>query len=126
VRQPPNHGVTRDPLTATASAPSIRFDDPARKDRSVRLEPLPGGFKAELVEPAERGQINAGEARIGSSVRHVEVFQMGGVRTSILGRPRRLPSDRRADSLLHPRLGRASKRGALLLRSLTGCTLVNA
>ena len=32
------------------------------------------------------------------SVGHVEVFQMAGVRTSILGRPRPLPGDRRAAS----------------------------
>jgi len=34
--------------------------------------------------------------QVGVSVRHVEVFQMGSVRTSIIGRPRRLPRDRRA------------------------------
>lgn len=42
-------------------------------------------------EPAESGQISAGEASIGSSGRHVEIFQMGGVGTSILWRPRSLP-----------------------------------
>ena len=53
--------------------------------------------QAELVEPAERGQVRAGEARRGS-VKHVEVFRMGGVGTSILGRPRPLPGHRRADA----------------------------
>ena len=43
------------------------------------------------------------------SVRHVEVFRMGGVGTSILGRPRPLPGDRRA-AALHPHLGRATLR----------------
>jgi len=104
VRKPANHGVTRDPLAATASAPLIRFDDPAGEDRSVRLEPLPCDFKAEPGEPAERGQISAGEARIGSSVSHVEVFEMGGVGTSILGRPRPLPGHRRADQHNTPQL----------------------
>lgn len=50
--------------------------------------------QTELVEAAERSQVRAGE----SSVRHVEVFQVDGVGTSILGRPRPLPADRRADS----------------------------
>ncbi|MFK5634732.1 hypothetical protein, partial [Ornithinimicrobium sp. LYQ103] len=33
------------------------------------------------------------------SVGHVEVFRMVGVGTSIFGRPRRLPPDRRASAL---------------------------
>jgi hypothetical protein len=60
------------------------------------LESLPRDFEAELVEAAERGQVSAGEARNRGSVRHVEVFQMGSVRTSIFGRPRPLPDHRRA------------------------------
>jgi hypothetical protein len=41
----------------------------------------------------------AAEAGSGGSVGHVEVFRMGSVRTSILGRPRRLPRQRRANRL---------------------------
>ena len=41
-------------------------------------------------------QVRAGEARSRGSVGHVGVFRMGGVRTSILERPRRLSSHRRA------------------------------
>ena len=52
--------------------------------------------QAELIQAAERGQVSAAEG----SVRHVEVLQMGGVGTSILGRPRHLPRDRRASR--HP------------------------
>ncbi|RFU19720.1 hypothetical protein D0Z06_20320, partial [Geodermatophilus marinus] len=33
------------------------------------------------------------------SVRHVEAFRMGSVRTSIFGRPRRLSRDRRASPI---------------------------
>ena len=62
----------------------------------MRLHPLAGHHQAELIEPNERGQIRAGEARNSGNVRHVEVFRMGGVRTSILGRPRPLSRDRRA------------------------------
>lgn len=45
-----------------------------------------------LVKTAEGSQISGREG----SVRHVEVFQMVGVRTPILGRPRPLPGHRRA------------------------------
>jgi hypothetical protein len=80
-------------------APVVGIDDPTGQYRSVWFEPLSGGFEAELVQAAERGQVRAAEAGTRGSVVHVEVFQMGSVRTSIFGRPRRLPSDRRADHL---------------------------
>jgi hypothetical protein len=54
-------------------------------------------LQTELIKPAERGQVRATEANNSGNVRHVEVFQMSGVRTSIIGRPRPLPSHRRAD-----------------------------
>jgi len=92
VGQPPHHGLARDALASAAAAPLIRFDDPARQDRTIRLEPLTDDFEAELVQAGEGGQVKAGEG----SVRHVEVFQMDGVGTLIIGRPRRLPSDRPA------------------------------
>ncbi len=93
VRQPPDHGAARRALTSAAAAPSIGLDDPARRDRPVGLKPLPDHLESELVEAAERGQVRASEG----SVRHVEIFQVDSVRTSILGRPRPLPDDRRAD-----------------------------
>jgi hypothetical protein len=93
VGQWPDHRVPGRPLTAATATPAVRCDDPTHEDRTVRVEPLPDDFKTELVEPAERGQVRAGEG----SVKHVEVFQMGSVRTSIFGRPRPLPSHRRAD-----------------------------
>ncbi len=42
----------------------------------------PGRFEAEVIETAEHGQVRG----IKGSVGHVEAFQMGGVRTSIIGR----------------------------------------
>ena len=54
---------------------------------------LPDHDQAEFVEAAERGQVRA---RKGSSVKHVEVFRVAGVGTSILGRPRPLHRHRRA------------------------------
>jgi len=93
VRQATHHRVPRSALAPAAATPHIRLHDAARQDRTVRFEPLPHDFKSKLVEASERGQVRASEG----SVRHVEVVQMGGVRTSIIGRPRRLPRDRRAD-----------------------------
>ena len=60
--------------------------------------------QAEFIQAAECGQVRAAEG----SLRHVEVFQMGGVGTSILGRTskptpgptRQPPSNQR----LHPQL----------------------
>ena len=91
--QPAHHAVPRRTLTPTPATPTVLIDDPARQDRTAGLQTLPGDLQTELIEAAERGQARASEG----SVRLVEVFQMGGVRTSILGRPRPLPSDRRAD-----------------------------
>jgi hypothetical protein len=47
-------------------------------------------FEIEVVDPSERGQVRAREG----SVRQVKVFQVAGVGTAILGRPRRLPGHR--------------------------------
>src|SRR5215475_8850961 len=74
----------------------VGLQDPARQDRAIGLQTLADHDQAELIQAAERGQVRAAE----DSVRHVEVFQMGGLGTSILGRPRHLPRDRRASH--HP------------------------
>ena len=92
VRQPAGHAVARRAFAAAAPAPLVRARRPGRRAPPVRFETLPDDLEAELVEAAERGQVRAREG----SVRHVEVFRMGGVRTSILGRPRPLPGHRRA------------------------------
>ncbi|WP_221443071.1 hypothetical protein, partial [Nocardiopsis algeriensis] len=84
--------VTGCALAAAAAAPLIGLDDPAQEHRSIRFQTLAHSLKAEVVESAERGQVRAREG----SVMHVEVFRMGGVRTSILGRPRRLSQNRPA------------------------------
>ena len=94
VRKPPDHRVPRNPFAAAATAPLVEFDDAASDHRAVGLEPLPNGFETELIQSAERGQVRASEG----SVVHVEVFRMGSVKTSILGRPRLLSRHRRAVS----------------------------
>jgi hypothetical protein len=41
MRQSAKHRVARDALAAAAPAPAIRFDDPARQHRTIRLHQLP-------------------------------------------------------------------------------------
>jgi hypothetical protein len=83
VRQFADHSVARPAFAATPPTPPIRPHNPTGQHSAVGLDPLPSDFEAKLVETAERGQVRASEG----SVRHVEVFQMGGVGTSILDRP---------------------------------------
>ncbi|RYG78550.1 hypothetical protein EU513_02815 [Yimella sp. RIT 621] len=77
----------------------------------------PNVDKAKFVETAERGLVRSAEAVLGSSVGHVEVFQMRRVGIFILGRPRPLPGERRADrsipSIVKSRIG-ARSPGRLL------------
>lgn len=56
------------------------------------INTLPDSDEPELIEAAERGQVNRREGSVG----HVEVFQVESVGTPILGRPRPLPEPRRA------------------------------
>ena len=58
---------------------------------------MPGHLQTELIQATESGQVGANEAAPRRSVRHVEVFQIRRVGTLILGRPRPLPPQRRAD-----------------------------
>ncbi len=95
VRQPPGHGADRMALGPAATAPRIRASNAALDQRPTRLHVLADGHEPELVQATEGGQVGRGEG----SVEHVEVFRVDGVGTSIIGRPRPLPEDRRA----HPR-----------------------
>ncbi|TFD69372.1 hypothetical protein E3T47_00800 [Cryobacterium ruanii] len=52
---------------------------------------LPDGSKAKLVQTTKDGQIRVSKSSLG----HVEIFPMGGVGTSIMGRPRLLSAQRR-------------------------------
>jgi hypothetical protein len=60
---------------------------------------LPDHNEAELVQPREGRQIR----NIEEKFRHVEVFQMGSVRTSIIEGPRPVP-DLLSPPALHPQL----------------------
>jgi hypothetical protein len=121
VSQLPGHSVPRRAFAPTATTPLIGLDHTAGEHGLVWFESLAGHDESELVEATESGQVNAAEPSIwgrrDGSVRHVEVFQVDGVGTSILGRPRHLPRDRRADHLsqeLHPQLGRATLAATLV------------
>jgi hypothetical protein len=85
-------GVPRRPSAAATPAPLIQFGDPAGQDRTIRLQALPDDLETKLIQTAEPTQVREGEG----SVRHVEVFRTGGVRTPIIGRPRPLPGQRHA------------------------------
>src|SRR3954447_9005403 len=73
---------------------------PGRPESRLRLEPLAGHLKPSSAR--RQNVFTSGQAKPapGVSVRHVEVFQMGSVRTPIFGTPRRLSGDRRAQPLL--------------------------
>jgi len=105
VRQLPRDGVPGSSYTPAASAPAhsavIGLQDPARQDRAIGLQTLADHDQAELIQAAERSAAERDQVRAAEGgVRHVELFQMGGLGTSILGRPRHLPRYRRASH--HP------------------------
>jgi hypothetical protein len=94
IREPAHHGVAQKAVLTAPVAPVIRLHHPTRDHRPLGLDTLADRDQTQLVEPAEGGQVRGSEGSVG----HVEVFQMFGVRTSILGRPRPLPRHRRAGS----------------------------
>ena len=87
------HSVPRCALTATTAAPLILLDHAASKNSAAWFQVLAGDFQTELLDTSKRGQVRTCEG----SVRHVEVFQMESVRTSIIGRPRPLSAQRHAN-----------------------------
>ncbi len=65
---------------------------PARQHRVIGADVLAGDAQTQPVQRAERVEIGAVECRLS----RVEVFQMGSVRTSVIGGLRPLPLLRRA------------------------------
>ena len=57
--------VSRARLAAATTAPppirAVPLHDPAREHRTIRFQTLPNSFKAQLVESAEQGQLEAGK-----------------------------------------------------------------
>ena len=93
VRQSTRDRVPRHALDTALPTPRVVLDDAAFDRGPIRLDQLADGDEAELVEAAERGQVRGRESR----VEHVEVFR-DGEREELpsSGRPRPLPSHRRA------------------------------
>lgn len=82
-----DHRVTRLALTSAASTPPVFTSDPASQHSMVWPNALARHFQAQVIQARERAQVRAIKDGIG----HVEVFQMDGVGTSIIERPRPLP-----------------------------------
>ena len=87
VRQAPDHRVTRLALAPATSTPPILTSNTARQHCMVCLNALTRHLQPQAIQARERAQIRA----IKDSIGHVEVFQMDGVGTPIIGRPRPLP-----------------------------------
>ena len=87
MRQAPDHRVTSHALTPATSTPPILTSNTARQHCMVRLNALTRHLQPQAIQARERAQIRA----IKDSIGHVEVFQMDGVGTPIIGRPRPIP-----------------------------------
>ena len=87
VRQAPDHRVTSHALASAASTPPILTSNTARQHSTVCLNALTRHLQPQAIQARERAQIRA----IKDSIGHVEIFQMDGVATSIIERPRPLP-----------------------------------
>ena len=92
VGQLADDGVANDPVATAPTAPVISSVGPAFQDGPVPGDVLADAGEVEGVESAECREVRGRESRLG----HVEVFRMDCVRTSIIGRPRRLSGQRRA------------------------------
>ena len=92
VGQLADDGVANDPVATAPTAPVISSVGPAFQDGLVPGDVLADAGEVEGVESAECREVRGRESRLG----HVEVFRMDCVRTSIIGRPRRLSGQRRA------------------------------
>ena len=88
MRQAPDHRVTANALAPAASTPPVLTSNTARQDCMVSLNALTHHLQPQAIQARESTQIRA----IKDSIGHVEVFQMDGVGTPIIGRPRPLPS----------------------------------
>ena len=87
MRQAPDHRVTRLALAPAASTPPVLTSNTARQHCMVWLNALTRHLQPQAIQARERAQIRA----IKDSIGHVEVFQMDGVGTPIIGRPRPIP-----------------------------------
>ena len=98
MRQAPDHRVTRLALAAAASTPPVLTSNTARQHCMVWPNALARHLQPQAIQAREGAQIRA----IKGSIGHVEVFQMDGVGTPIIGRPRPLPGHDTPNPAYHP------------------------
>ena len=87
VSQAPDYRAARNALAPAASTPPVLTSNTARQHCMVWPNALTRHLQPQAIQASERAQIRA----IKDSIGHVEVFQMDGVGTPIIGRPRPLP-----------------------------------
>ena len=87
MRGAPDHRVTSHALAPTASTPPILTSNTARQHCTVWPHALARHLQPQVIQARERAQVGA----IKDSIGHVEVFQVDGVGTPIIERPRPLP-----------------------------------
>ena len=87
MRQAPDHRATSHALAPATSTPPVLTSNTARQHCTVWLNALTRHLQPQAIQARERAQIRA----IKDSIGHVEVFQMDGVGTPIIGRPRPIP-----------------------------------
>ena len=98
MRQAPDHRVTSHALAPATSTPPVLTSNTARQHCMVWPNALARHFQAQVIQARERAQVGA----IKGSIGHVEVFQMDGVGTPIIGRPRPLPGHDTPNPARHP------------------------
>ena len=98
MRQAPDHRVTRLALAPATSTPPVLTSNTARQHCMVCLNALTRHLQPQAIQARERAQIRA----IKGSIGHVEVFQMDGVGTPIIERPRPLPGHDTPNPTQHP------------------------
>ena len=86
VSQAPDHRVAYDAFAPTLSAPPVLTHYLAGQDGPIASYTLARHLQSQAIQACERAQVRA----IKGSIRHVEVFQMDGVGTPIIERPRPL------------------------------------
>ena len=96
--QVPDHRAVRNAPAPAASTPPVLTSNTARQQCMIRPNALTPHLHPQAIQARERAQIRA----IKDSIRHVKVFQMDGVGTPIIGRPRPLPGHDTPNPARHP------------------------
>ena len=98
VSQAPDHRVAYDAFAPTLSAAPVLTHYLAGQDGPIASYTLTHHFQSQAIQAREGAQVR----EIKGSIGHVEVFQMDGVGTPIIGRPRPLPGHDTPNPAYHP------------------------